>query len=91
LVAALRALDGLRDVGSMHPNFQFRSRPFLHFHHDERGTYADVRFGTGDFEPVRASTPTERMMLLARVSAHVEHIVYARKGARHKPVRHRKR
>jgi hypothetical protein len=79
LVAALRGIDGLRDVGTVHPNFRFRSRPFLHFHHNERGTYADVRFGSGDFEPVWVSTPAERLALLARVSEHVERITQARK------------
>jgi len=33
-------------------------------------TYADVRFG-GDFEPVTASTPKQREVLLEQVKAHV--------------------
>jgi hypothetical protein len=33
-------------------------------------TYADVRFG-GDFEPVTASTPEQREVLLEQVKAHV--------------------
>ena len=74
LVDALRAIDGLVDVGADPPNFQFRSRPFLHFHTTEEGTYADVRFGTGDFEPVWASTPQQRLELLARVADHVERV-----------------
>jgi hypothetical protein len=81
LVSALRSIDGLRDVGKVHPNFHFRSRPFLHFHDSADGTYADVRFGSGDFEPVWASTPAERMVLLARVTAHVEQITRSRKDA----------
>jgi hypothetical protein len=70
LVAALRDLDGLRDKGKQHPNFHFKSRPFLHFHSSADGTYADVRWD-GEFESVPASTPAERAALLARVRVHV--------------------
>jgi hypothetical protein len=70
LVEALRAVEGLRDTGKRHPNFQYRSRPFLHFHSGERGIYADVRWDS-EFEPVPASTPAERADLLERVRAHV--------------------
>ena len=82
LVEALRAIDGLVDVGADPPNFHFRGRPFLHFHTTEDGTYADVRFGTGDFEPMWASTPQERMELLARVSDHVERLGHSTKSDR---------
>ncbi len=71
LVAALRAIDGLRDKGKVHPTFHFRSRPFLHFHRGERGLYADVRFAE-EFEPVPAETEAERAALLQAVSRHVE-------------------
>ena len=83
LVAALRAIDGLHDVGSGgRPNFHFRSRPFMHFHVAAEGTYADVRFGGGGFEPVWASTPAERAELLARVQDHVMRIAGNRKSGR---------
>jgi hypothetical protein len=83
LVEALRAIDGLVAVGIDPPNFQLRSQPFLHFHRsDDGGTYADVRFGSGDFEPVWASNPGEREQLLARVIDHVEGIVQARRSDR---------
>jgi hypothetical protein len=72
LVDALRSMDDLQEVGR--ERFHFRSREFLHFHAGDRGNYADVRFGTGDFEPVWASTPTERAELLARVYDHVERV-----------------
>lgn len=72
LVEALEGIDGLRNTGKVHPNFRFRSKPFLHFHSGDDGTYADVRFDPdADFEPVPASTPEERRALLARVAAHV--------------------
>jgi hypothetical protein len=77
LVEALRGIDDLQEVGR--ERFHFRSREFLHFHHDDRGIYADVRFGTGDFEPIWASTPTERAELLARVYDHVERVGRRRK------------
>ena len=79
LVAALRDLEGLRDVGTRHPNFHFRDKPFLHFHEGPEGIYADVCFGTADFEPVWASTPAEREALLARVEKHVGRIERTRK------------
>jgi hypothetical protein len=70
LVEALQAIDGLRDTGKRHPNFHYESRPFLHFHSGDQGTYADVRWHS-EFEPVPASTPAERAALLERVRAHV--------------------
>jgi hypothetical protein len=82
LLAALRAIDGLIDVGHDPPNFHFRDRPFLHFHMHEEGMYADVRFGAGDFEPIWASTPLERQDLLARVSDHVERLQGLKKAKR---------
>jgi hypothetical protein len=79
LVEALRSIDDLVDVtkgNDDRPNFHFRHKPFLHFHSDpEAGDmYADVKFGGGpaaDFEPVWASTPSEREDLLRRVRKHV--------------------
>jgi len=82
LLDALRAVDGLIDVGRDPPNFHFRSRPFLHFHMHDDGMYADVRFGSGDFEPIWASTPLEREELLARVSDHVERLQGLKKARR---------
>jgi len=70
LVASLRQIDGQRDKGKHPPNSHFRSKPFLHFHNGPHRTYADVRFG-GDFEPVTASTPKQREVLLEQVKAHV--------------------
>jgi hypothetical protein len=82
LVESLRAVEGLVDVGRNPPNFHFRSRPFLHFHTNDEGIYADVRFGNGDFEPVWVSTPQEREMLLARVCEHVESRERSKKSGR---------
>jgi hypothetical protein len=81
LVGALRAVDGLVDMGGDPPNFYFGARPFLHFHVNEEGVYADVRFGA-DFEPVWAASPRERQELLARVWEHVETCQRSRKSKR---------
>jgi len=52
------------------PNFHFRSKPFLHSRNGPDRTCADVRFGW-DFEPVTASRPKQREVLLEQVKAHV--------------------
>jgi hypothetical protein len=82
LVAALRNVEGLHDVGNYHPSFHFRSEPFLHFHVDGDGIYADVRLGTREFQPMPASTPVERQQLLARVQRHVTRVNRTRKSRR---------
>jgi hypothetical protein len=82
LLDALRAVDGLVDLGGDPPNFHFRSRPFLHFHFTDQGMYADVRFDRGDFEPVWVATHRERQELLARVTEHVERLQASRKTRR---------
>jgi hypothetical protein len=91
LVDALRGIDGLVDVGGDPPNFQFRSRPFLHFHATDDRTYADVHLGSGDFEPVWASKPEERLELLARVTDHVERLTRSTKQNRRRPTRRQHR
>ena len=80
LVAELRRIDGLVEEPGGHASFRFRSRPFLHFH--DGGAVADVRFGTGDFVPMWASTPAERAELLDLVQSHVTRIQRTRKARR---------
>ena len=46
--------------------FYFRSRPFLHFHEDPLGLYADVRMGT-DFVRRGVNSRAERTSLLKEV------------------------
>lgn len=91
LVAALRAVNGLVDVGHAPPNFHFRSQPFLHFHTHAEGMYANVRFGSGDFEPVWVATAQERQELLARVCEHVEELQRSKKEGRGKRARFSRR
>jgi hypothetical protein len=66
LLKDLRALPALseRSPGV----FYRRSKAFLHFHEDDAGLFADVRFADrGDFERVRVSTAAERKRFLALV------------------------
>ena len=74
LIAALRRVPELRDRSSdSHPNFFYKSRPFLHFHVDDQGrAYADVFLGGHDFEEQFAHTDSERDVLYALVLEHVE-------------------
>jgi hypothetical protein len=81
LVEELRAIDGFTDVtnvGGDRPNFHLRHKPYLHFHESQEGEiYADVTVGGGTsahFEPVWASTPTEREVLLRRVRKQVRRV-----------------
>jgi hypothetical protein len=70
LVASLRQIDCQRGKGSTHrASSFFRSRSCTSTTGPDR-TYADVRLG-GDFEPVTASTPKQRDVLLEQVKAHV--------------------
>lgn len=82
LVEALRSVEGLVDVSGDPPTFHVRSRPFLHFHDRNGHVYADVKFGSGDFEPVWASTSQERLELLGRVIDHVQRLRHSRKSDR---------
>jgi hypothetical protein len=66
LIAALRAVDGLREKS---PGVFYRgSRAFLHFHEDPGGLFADVRLGE-EFERLRVTTAKEQAALLKRIRA----------------------
>ncbi len=80
LLECLKAIDGLEVGRGAQISFVFRSKPFLHFHDHDGLIHADVKFGSGDFEAVPASTPAERRALLDRVELHVRKIHRARKG-----------
>ena len=70
LAASLRQIDGRATRESTHRTSTSDRSRSLHFHNGPDRTYADVRFG-GDFEPVTASTPKQREVLLEQVQAHV--------------------
>lgn len=80
LIERLSSIDGLEIGHGAHVNFAFRSRPFLHFHEHDGRVHADVKFGSGDFEAIPASTSSQRRALLDRVEKHVTKIHRARKG-----------
>ena len=64
LLARLRALPGLteRSPGT----FYRKSRAFLHFHHDPKGMFADVRGpDDGDFERLEVTAPADQAKLIA--------------------------
>ncbi|MDB5476457.1 MAG: hypothetical protein JWP49_1968 [Phenylobacterium sp.] len=64
LLAQLRALPGLteRTPGT----FYRKARAFLHFHHDPKGLFADLRGpDDGDFERIDVTAPGGQTTLLA--------------------------
>jgi hypothetical protein len=65
LLEDLRAIPGL--VERKPGNFYWRSRAFVHFHHDPSGMYVDARLGGGDFERQRVTTAKERAQFLRQV------------------------
>jgi hypothetical protein len=65
LLEGLRTIPGL--VERKPGNFSWRSRPFLHFHHDPSGMYVDARLGDGDFERQRVTTAREQARFLGQV------------------------
>ena len=64
LLTQISAVSGLRarSLGV----FYFKSKPFLHFHEDPTGLYADLRV-TGEFERYPVNTDSERAALLAEI------------------------
>ncbi len=50
--------------------FYLGSTPFLHFHEDPAGLFADARFGD-DFERLPIGSEAEQLVLLDRVRAYV--------------------
>ena len=64
LLAALRAIDGMRERTP--GRFYVRSRPFLHFHGMLEERCADLRTGA-DWERLPAATARDRAALVKRV------------------------
>ena len=67
LLQALRARAGLTE--KKRGVFYRGSRAFIHFHEDPRGTFADVRAESGEFERIQAEGPVGLAAVLARVDA----------------------
>ncbi|SFK09658.1 hypothetical protein [Caulobacter sp. UNC279MFTsu5.1] len=66
LIARIRDLPGL--VEKTRGTFYRKSRPFLHFHEDPRGLFADIRMDGDDFERIDVSDPdgADRLVAMAR-------------------------
>ena len=62
----LRTVPGL--VERKRGVFYRKSKAFLHFHEDDSGPHADVRFDA-EFERFRVATAEERKAVLARIRA----------------------
>ncbi len=66
LLDRLRTLDGLKE--KKRGIFYRKTKPFLHFHEDAAGLFADVRNQAGQFERRRVETLKEQAACLAAVS-----------------------
>ena len=66
LLAEISALDGLSLRGKTQTAIYRGSKPFLHFHWNDDGIAADVRYA-GDWERVPANTAAEQRKLVADV------------------------
>ncbi len=64
LLTSLRSVAGLRERSR--GVFYFRSKPFLHFHDDPAGLFADLKVGT-DFQRMPVNSDLERALLLKPV------------------------
>jgi len=67
LLAEISALDGLSLRGKTQTAIYRKSKPFLHFHWNEDGIVADVRY-TDDWERIPANTVAEQRKLVADVA-----------------------
>ena len=68
VLVELRRFDDLREKSR--GVFYRRSKPFLHFHEDPEGLFADLRLGPdNDFDRLRVSEPSERAAFVDVVRA----------------------
>lgn len=71
-LGALEALlEKLRSVPALREKkpgvFYVRSKPYLHFHQDPTGIFADVKLGGVEFERFPVNTESEQRELLGQV------------------------
>jgi hypothetical protein len=66
LLAEISALDGLSLRGKTQTAIYRKSKPFLHFHWNDDGVVADVRYAA-DWERIPANTVDEQRKLVADV------------------------
>ena len=69
LEALVVKLRGLRAIKEKRPGiFYIKSKPFLHFHEDPAGVFADVRLSGEDFERFPVNTKHEQESLFKLVA-----------------------
>ena len=79
LLQALRERESLHEV---RPGvFHMRSRPFLHFHDDPAGIFADVRLAR-DFERFEVTTPALQAEFLGAIDECLESVATRDAGRR---------
>lgn len=71
LLTQIAAIEGLTVKGKTETAIYRKSKPFLHFHWNDREIVADVRYDGPDFTRVPANTAAERQRLLRDVQAFV--------------------
>jgi hypothetical protein len=69
LLTEIAAIDGLSLKGKTQTAIYRKSKPFLHFHWNDEGIVADVRFEGPDFIRVPVNSPAERQRLVQDVRA----------------------
>ena len=69
LETLLMKLRGLPALKEKKPGiFYVKSKPYLHFHEDPAGIFADVRLGGAEFERFPVNTEPEQQSLLQLVA-----------------------
>lgn len=51
--------------------FYLKSKPFIHFHDDPSGVFADVKLGQQSFDRYRVTTKKEQLALLKQIDKHL--------------------
>ncbi|MQQ99285.1 hypothetical protein [Glaciimonas soli] len=64
LLTSLQSIIGLRERSR--GVFYFRSKPFLHFHDDPTGLFADLKIGS-DFQRMSVNSKPEHALLIKLV------------------------
>ncbi len=71
LLTEIAAIDGLSLKGKTQTAIYRKSKPFLHFHWNDDGIVADVRYDGPDFTRVPVNTAAERKRLVKDVRVFV--------------------
>lgn len=75
LESLLRDVRGRRQLRERSPGvFYIKSKPYLHFHEDPAGIFADVKLDFAEFTRVRATTAKEQRTLLVSIDKSLAHL-----------------